>query len=144
MEFDRFDFCQFIDSSSFCAVLFLKTGNNLKFKSFLLAEYVNRNSIEQQIQEAILRGEFDNLEGAGKPLNLDAYFAAPEDVRVGYSLLKANQFVPEEVDRLREISDLKEKLKICADAEERRQITKILNEKNLALAIILERNKRKR
>ena len=29
--------------------------------------------IEERIQEAMANGEFDNLEGAGKPLNLDEY-----------------------------------------------------------------------
>jgi hypothetical protein len=101
-------------------------------------------SVEEQIRQAILRGEFDNLEGAGKPLNLDDYFAAPEDARVGYSVLKSNNFIPEEIDRLKEIGDLKEKIKTCADADEKKLLNKILNEKTLALSIILERNKRKR
>ncbi len=100
------------------------------------------SSIEQQIQKAIAEGAFDNLEG--KPLNLDAYIAAPEDVRMGYSILKSNQFVPEEVDRLTEIGELKAKLKNCTDAEEKQKLIKTLNEKQLALAIILERNKRTR
>jgi Domain of unknown function (DUF1992) len=100
--------------------------------------------IEKQIQKAISEGKFDNLEGKGKPINLDAYFATPEDVRLGYSVLKANNFVPEEVDRLKEIGELKEKIKNCADAEEKAKLTKTLNEKNLALAIILERNRLKR
>lgn len=100
--------------------------------------------IEKQIQKAIAEGKFDNLEGKGKPINLDDYFATPEDIRVGYSVLKANKIVPEEIDRLKEIGDLKEKIKNCTGAEEREKLTKILNEKNLALAIILERNKRKR
>lgn len=101
-------------------------------------------SVEKQIEEAILRGEFDNLEGKGKPLNLDAYFAAPEHLRVGYSVLKSNKFVPEEVDRLKEIGQLKEKIKSGASEEEKKKLTKLLNEKQLALALILERNKRKR
>ena len=100
--------------------------------------------IEKQIQKAISEGKFDNLEGKGKPINLDDYFATPEDIRVGYSVLKANKIVPEEVDRLKEIGELKEKIKNCADDEVRARLTKILNEKNLALAIILERNRRKR
>ena len=55
--------------------------------------------IEEQIKKAIEAGEFDNLEGAGKPLELDSYFATPEDLRMGYSVLKSNKFVPAEVDR---------------------------------------------
>ena len=89
------------------------------------------------------RGEFDNLEGAGKPLDLDAYFATPEDLRVGYSVLKSSKFVPEEIDRLKEIGILKDKLKNCADADEQKRLNKLLNEKTLALSLILERNKRK-
>lgn len=100
--------------------------------------------IEKQIQKAIAEGKFDNLEGKGKPINLDDYFATPEDIRVGYSVLKSQKFVPEEVERLKEIGELKEKLRNCTDEEERKKLTKILNERNLALAIILERNKRKR
>ncbi|HEX8638130.1 MAG TPA: DUF1992 domain-containing protein [Pyrinomonadaceae bacterium] len=100
--------------------------------------------IDEQIKRAIEAGEFDNLEGAGKPLNLDDYFAAPEDLRMGYSVLKSNKFVPEEVERLREISELKEKIKNCASEEEKHKLTKILNEKNLALTMLLERNKSRR
>lgn len=98
-------------------------------------------SVEKQIQKAIAEGKFDNLEGAGKPIDLNAYFATPEDVRVGYSVLKSNKFVPEEIERLREIGDLREKIKNSKDAVERSKLTKIFNEKNLALALILERNK---
>ena len=100
--------------------------------------------IDEQIKRAIEAGEFDNLEGAGKPLNLDDYFAAPEDLRMGYSVLKSNKFVPEEVERLREIAELKEKIKNCANEDEKRNLTKILNERNLALALLLERNKLRR
>lgn len=98
--------------------------------------------IEEKIREAITNGEFDNLEGAGKPLNFDEYFAAPEDFRVGYSLLKSNKIVPQEVDLLKEIGDLREQLKASSDEAERDRLSRILNEKTLALTIILERNKR--
>ena len=100
--------------------------------------------IDQQIQEAIARGEFDNLEGKGKPLDLDAYFATPEDLRVGYSVLKSSRFVPEEVDHLREIGELKEQLRACTDEAERQRLTRLLNDRSLALSILLERNKRQR
>ncbi|MBX7172864.1 MAG: DUF1992 domain-containing protein [Pyrinomonadaceae bacterium] len=100
--------------------------------------------IEEKILEAIANGEFDNLEGAGKPLNLDDYFATPEDVRVGHSLLKSNKFVPLEVDLLKEIGELKEKVKDCPNENEKAKLSKLLNERTLALTIILERNKRKK
>ena len=84
--------------------------------------------IDKLIQEAIARGEFDNLKGKGKPLDLDSYFATPEDVRMGYSVLKSNKFVPEEVDRLKEIGELREKTAICTDEAERSRMLKLLRD----------------
>lgn len=101
-------------------------------------------SIEKQVRQAIEAGEFDNLEGKGKPIDLDGYFATPEDVRLGYGLLKSNNFVPEEVERMKEIGELKEKLSACTDDEKKKALTKLLQEKSIALSLILERNKRKR
>jgi hypothetical protein len=100
--------------------------------------------IDEQIRNAIEAGEFNNLEGAGKPLDLDAYFNTPEDFRMGYSVLKSSKFVPEEVERLKEIGELKERIKNCTDAQEKTRLGKILQERQLAFSLLLERNKRKR
>ena len=99
------------------------------------------NFIEEQIRNAIEAGEFDNLEGAGRPVDLDAYFNTPEDLRMGYSVLKSSKFVPEEVERLKEIGELKEKVKNSAEASEKSRLTKILQERQLAFALLMERNK---
>ena len=99
--------------------------------------------IEEKIQKAIADGEFKNLKGAGKPINLDAYFATPSDVRVSYTLLKNNDFLPIEVELLQEIGQLKEKIRTYSDETEKKKLTKTLSEKSLALTMILERNKRK-
>lgn len=82
-------------------------------------------SIEEKIRQAIAAGEFDNLEGAGKPLDLNNYFNTPEDVRMGYSILKSNNFVPEEVEMMREIGALKEKILTCADGFGKQKLVKI-------------------
>ncbi len=100
--------------------------------------------IEEQLRKAVEAGEFDNLEGAGKPLDLDGYFNTPEDLRVGYSVLKSSKFVPEEVDRLKEIGELKERIRNCADEAQKKNLTKILNEKQLAFDLIMERNRKGR
>lgn len=115
-------------------VIILKVLKNMSLGRF----------VEEQIRKAIERGEFDNLEGAGRPLNLDAYFATPEDLRVGYSVLKSSKFVPEEVERMKEIGELKEKIKTCANDEEKIKLNKILQEKQLALTMLIERNKLRR
>lgn len=96
------------------------------------------------IRAAIERGEFDRLEGKGKPLNLDDYFATPEDLRMGYSVLKSNNIVPEEIDRLKEIADLKQRIAAGKDEADKAPLNKLLNERLLALSMILERNKRQK
>lgn len=99
--------------------------------------------IEEKIKQAIDAGEFDNLKGAGKPLNQADYFDAPSELRAGYSILKSNNFVPEEVELLREIGILRERLKSCSETE-KPAVQKIFNEKSMALQMLLERNKRKK
>jgi Domain of unknown function (DUF1992) len=69
----------------------------------------NRNA-DEKIKEAIAKGEFDNLPGKGKPLDLDAYFATPEHLRMGYSILKSAGIIPEEVELLKQIEGLKKSL----------------------------------
>ena len=58
--------------------------------------------IDEQIREAQARGDFDNLAGAGKPLNLDENIYAG-DKALGYNLLKSNGFAPIEVELTKEV-----------------------------------------
>ncbi len=58
--------------------------------------------VGEQIREAMERGQFDNLPGAGKPLNLDSDPYAG-DKAVGYHLLKSHGYAPKEVELGREI-----------------------------------------
>ena len=98
-------------------------------------------NIEKMIQEAMARGEFDDLEGKGKPLDLSAYFATPEDLRMAYSLLKNNEYVPEEVDLLREIAGLRQKIAASSDENELIKLKRKLNERSLAYSIAIEKYK---
>ena len=58
--------------------------------------------IDEQIREAQDRGEFDNLPGTGKPLNLDDNFFTG-DKAMAYHLLKQNGYAPPEVELAKEI-----------------------------------------
>lgn len=60
--------------------------------------------IDEQIRSAQERGEFDNLQGAGKPLNLDENIFAG-DKALGYNLLKNNGLAPAEVELAKEIRE---------------------------------------
>lgn len=100
------------------------------------------SAIEQKIREAMERGEFDNLRGKGKPLDLNAYFDTPEDLRMAFSILKSNEFVPEEVEVFREIAELKERLETLSDETERTKLSARLNERQLALRLMLDKRRR--
>src|SRR5260370_1853071 len=64
--------------------------------------------VEEQIQEAQARGEFDNLPGFGKPLDLDSnQFAG--DKALAYGMLKQNGFAPPEIELTKEIRSESEK-----------------------------------
>ena len=99
-------------------------------------------SVEEQIKKAMAEGAFDNLAGKGKPLDLESYFQTPEHLRMCYSILKNADFVPEEVQTLKEIEALKEQLSACSDEILRKQIGKTINEKMLSVTLAMERYKR--
>ncbi len=85
--------------------------------------------IEEKIREAMERGEFDDLPGKGKPLDLDAYFATPEDVRLGYSV---------EVELQKEIESLKARLDVSDDERERQSLRKEIEGKTLKLNLLMD------
>ena len=89
------------------------------------------------------RGEFDDLPGKGKPIDLDAYFSTPEDLRMAFSILKSNEFVPEEVEIFREIADIKEKMNSTDSDTEKAQLSRRLHDRNLALSLLLDKRRRR-
>jgi DNA-binding response OmpR family regulator len=99
--------------------------------------------IENKIREALDKGEFSNLPGRGQPLNLDDYFATPEEMRLAHSILKNANVVPEEVELLREIGAVGEKIESCTDKTERDRLRKQQDELTLKLNLLLEQRKRR-
>jgi hypothetical protein len=61
---------------------------------------------ESKIQSAMARGEFDNLRGHGKPLNLDDLKGVPADLRMGVRLLKNAGCLPPELEARKESARL--------------------------------------
>ncbi len=101
-------------------------------------------AVETIIREAQERGDFDNLKGKGQPIDLDAYFETPEDLRLAYSALKNAGLVSPEIELLQEIAALKERLVSTYEETQRNKIKKILHNKQLEFNILLERQKRHR
>jgi hypothetical protein len=100
--------------------------------------------VEELIKKAQERGEFDNLPGKGKPIDLSAYFEMPEDVRVAQSLLKNSGFKSREVELLNEIAQLGQILLAVTDQKKKDEIQKQIQEKKVEFSLMMERQKRQR
>ena len=90
--------------------------------------------VEQRISAAAARGEFDNLPGAGEPLEFDDDALVPEEVRVANRIMKNAGFVPPAVENLRALRDLQNEAGSAEDPATRRK----LQAKMLALDMALE------
>lgn len=62
-----------------------------------------RSYVDEQINQAMKSGKFDNLPGQGKPLNLKANPHADPADELAYKLLKDNGYTPEWIERDKEI-----------------------------------------
>lgn len=100
--------------------------------------------VEDKIQEAMERGEFDNLPGKGKPIDLTEYFETPEDIRLAQSVLKNAGMTSREVDLLKEIAELKQILVAVLEERKKQEIERQIRQKQVEFSLRLERQKRER
>lgn len=96
---------------------------------------------EARIRDAIERGELDDLAGKGKPLALEDLSRVPEDLRVGYLLLKNAGILPEEMTLRKEMVTLEALIDACSDPEERTRLRKDLNWKLVRYQMMMERRR---
>ena len=82
---------------------------------------------DQRIREAIERGELDNLEGKGQPLNLEDDRHIPEDLRLAYKILKNANCLPQEIELRKEIRNAESMLAGIKDTQEKYRQMKKLN-----------------
>lgn len=82
---------------------------------------------ERIIREAMENGEFDNLEGAGKPLNFADETWIPEDLRIAYRVLKNAGCIPPEIELRKEIINMSSLINTIDDDKERLKKIKELN-----------------
>lgn len=93
--------------------------------------------IDQRIAEAQRNGEFDNLPGAGQPLDLDDDPHVPEEDRAAYRLLKNSGFMPTELAEIAEVNALlaqieRQEFAGTADADAGRRLRALLVKLELA------------
>jgi hypothetical protein len=83
--------------------------------------------IEERILRAQKEGEFDNLPGAGEPLELSDDRWIPEDLRLAYKILKNADCTPPEIELKKEILQTETLLAGMKDTEESYRLLKKLN-----------------
>jgi hypothetical protein len=98
---------------------------------------------EKRIREAIAQGQFENLPGAGQPLNLEEYFSTPEEVRMAYSILKNANCAPAEVELLNDVSRLERAVAQTVDVTARESLQRELTNRRTQLAIVFEHRSRR-
>lgn len=94
---------------------------------------------EQKILEAMARGEFANLPGAGKPLRLEDDSMVPGELRISYKVLKNAGCIPPELELRKEIITLRVLLRTLEDEGSKKDKYRELNYKLLKLNLMMRR-----
>ena len=95
---------------------------------------------EERIKEAQRAGAFDNLPGKGKPLELEDLSWVPDDLRIGYLILKNARVLPPEVELLKDVHILEDLLKHIEDEGQRKALVKSIQWKMIRLDMLKRRS----
>ncbi|MFD2216642.1 DUF1992 domain-containing protein [Metabacillus endolithicus] len=94
---------------------------------------------EDKIKKAIEEGEFDNLPGQGKPLNLEDLSHIPEELRVAYKVLK-NSNMLNDVEKLKkEISSIEDLIDATEDLQEKETLKQKKQERMLRIERLMKK-----
>ncbi len=83
--------------------------------------------VEERIRKAQKKGEFENLEGSGEPLDLLNDQTVAEELRLAYKILKNADCIPPELELKKEIRQTEELLGAMTDTTEKYRAIKKLN-----------------
>ena len=105
-----------------------------------MVRYPMHGALEAQVRAARERGEFENLPGQGKPLQLDDLDHLPSEQRLAALLMRNMREVPVAVTLVREIRAFRAAIEHSDSEQERRRILGLLQQKlgELSAALVLE------
>lgn len=95
---------------------------------------------EERILDAQRAGAFDDLPGKGKPLKLEDLSWVPEELRIGYHVLKNAHVLPPEAELMKDIHTLEDLLKHVEDEGQRRALAKSIQFKMIRLDLLKRRS----
>ena len=95
---------------------------------------------ERQILKAQAEGQFDNLRGAGKPLNMDDDAGSSD--AIGFRIMAEAGALPREIELRKAVEAQTAKLRAATTEEDRRRERKLLADLQLRLDIEAEARRR--
>ncbi|WP_208591636.1 DnaJ family domain-containing protein [Gracilibacillus suaedae] len=98
---------------------------------------------EERIKQAMKDGEFDQIEGKGKPLKKDPLEHVPAELRMSYRIMKNSGYLPEEVQINKELASLRDLLKYCTGDKDKQRLEKRISEKELQFQMLLDKRNMK-
>ncbi|MBD1379591.1 DnaJ family domain-containing protein [Metabacillus arenae] len=96
---------------------------------------------EDKIKTAIKDGEFKNLPGLGKYFELEDLSHIPEELRVGYKMMKNAGMINEADNLKKEINTIEKLMDACNDEAESSRLKQELTEKSLKLDRLFKKRK---
>ncbi len=97
---------------------------------------------ERRIQEAIKNGLLDDLALKGQPIPHEDLSGVPEELRMGYKILKNAGYLPEELQLQQEILSIRDMLQVCTDPEGRSEARQKLTLRQLQYDMLMEKKGR--
>ena len=98
-----------------------------------------QNLAEQRILEAIRDGALDDLTLHGQPIQHEDFSGVPEELRMGYKILKKAGYLPEELQVKQEILALQDMLQACTSPEEKEKAQRKLTLRRLQFEMLMEK-----
>ena len=96
---------------------------------------------EQRIKKAYEDGEFKELPGFGKPLNLDDDLGVPQELKMAHRMMKNAGFTTDEMNVKKEMMRIEDLIRACDDELEKQELQQSLNEKMLKYNSMLSKKR---
>jgi hypothetical protein len=97
------------------------------------------DEIGRKLREAELTGELRSAKGYGQPLTADeGWNQTPEELRMGFKILKDAGVAPPEIEMMRQRSSLKTQIAACTNPNEATLLNQELSALEISISLRLE------
>lgn len=96
---------------------------------------------EQRIRKAYEEGEFNELPGLGKPMDLNDDAGIPEELKMAHRMMKNAGYSTEEAGLKQEMMRIEDLIRTCEDDVEAKSLHRELNEKVLKYNAMLSKKR---